>query len=155
MSGASGSPAWALTPSAFADLPLHDFLDQRRANGTSFMLREGRDSLSRGDCLALVAANRLLTRVPCGGADSARWVYDSTTMAFHPAQDTSLCLDIFSFSSLGVYWCHGGPNQLFRSSEREVHCSPYDERFCVSVVSGRSGEDARRRGEEGPKDELR
>ena len=37
----------------------------------------------------------------------------------------------------------------------EQAARPTTKRFCVSVVSGRSGEDARRRGEEGPKDELR
>jgi hypothetical protein len=131
----SRGESWGESPSLFADLPLHEFVESRRARGRSHLLRT--DALGPTECLGLVAANRLLAATPCTRADG--WIYKPDSMAFASARDTSLCLDVFDGATLGAYWCHGGPNQQFKASATPAaatYC--HDGRFCVSIA----GDDA-------------
>jgi len=122
---------WTATPSLFADLPLREFV-ARGAQGPSHLL----SALGGGGCVELVSANQVLRTARCSRTDGTLWVYEPRSMAFQSARDTSLCLDIFNGASLGAYWCHAGINQQFRAKEGSVgqYCSPYDDRFCVTVV---------------------
>jgi hypothetical protein len=128
---------WALVQSIFADLPLREFVDSLHGQGPLHQLTT--DQLGARECLKFIQVNKLVGAAACLQEDEMLWRYDPRSLTFQSSRDPSVCLDIFDDAFLGAYWCHHGINQRFRivpskQDGRVRYCSPYDDRFCVSMM---------------------
>jgi hypothetical protein len=133
---------WASVQSIFADLPLWEFVDSLHGQGPSHQLTT--DQLGARACLKYISANKLVAAAECSQEAEMLWHYDPRSLTFQSSRDTSVCLDIFDGAVLGAYWCHNGINQRFGSAPskqdgRVRYCSPYDDRFCISLMSEENG----------------